>query len=428
MRRITAITNDSCMRGLMFGKMREIILGIRDEHITAVRAFVKSPELQQETGRQIREDCQELLDYVSASRFLQIEIDSRSKDNLVSVGEKLSCRLMTAMLRDRHVEAEYVSLSGIIPPKGSDRLEPGWFKEAAAMFAERLEACQDRVPVITGFFGVVPGNLIDSGIGRGYSDLCAVLVAKGLQAERVHIWKEVDGIFTADPREVANARCLPTITPSEAAELTFYGSEVVHNLALALAIEADPAICISVRNVRKPLGKGTEIIPNPLVEKPLLTLESPDAADSGISSPISEASTASRMPTAVTTKKGIVVLNVLSNKSSMSHGFFASLFAILADHDISVDLISTSEVHVSMAISTTSTNAIRIENARKKLSEEGKVAVLYDMAILSLVGAELKSMTGVAGRMFSVLGNHGINIEMISQGMRTATALFTIFN
>lgn len=417
LRRIVAVTHDSGMQNLLLDKMRSIIRDIRDDQVSTVQSFVKSSHIREETCRQIGEDCQELLDYIAATRRFNLDINGRSKDKMVSFGEKLSCRLMIAMLRDRHVDAEYVDLSEIIPGNSSDRLEPRYFHKAAAVFGERIVACNGRVPIITGFFGVVPGNLIDGGIGRGYSDLCAVLVAIGLRAERVQIWKEVDGIFTADPREVPDARCLPSITPSEAAELTFYGSEVIHHLALALAIQAEPPIRIFVKNVQKPWGQGTVIVPNTADEGSPRQIDDLDTSDSDNTPPSpSEISTLSGMPTAVTIKRDIIVLNILSNKQSMSHGFFVKVFTILADRDISVDLISTSEVHISMAINTTNTDMAQIGDARLKLAEEGEVNVLLDMAILSLVGEELSNMTGIAGRMFSILGDHKVNMEMISQG------------
>lgn len=415
------------MQKLLLDKMRSIIRDIRDDQVSTVQSFVKSSHIREETCRQIGEECQELLDYIAATRRFNLDINGRSKDKMVSFGEKLSCRLMIAMLRDRHVDAEYVDLSEIIPGNNSDRLEPGYFHEAAVVFGERIAACNGRVPIITGFFGVVPGNLIDSGIGRGYSDLCAVLVAIGLRAERVQIWKEVDGIFTADPREVPDARCLPSITPSEAAELTFYGSEVIHHLALALAIQAEPPIRIFVKNVQKPWGQGTVIVPNTVDESSPRQIDDLDTSDSDNTSPSSSAiSTLSRMPTAVTIKRDIIVLNILSNKQSMSHGFFVKVFTILADRDISVDLISTSEVHISMAINTTNTDMAQIGDARLKLADEGEVNVLLDMAILSLVGEELSNMTGIAGRMFSILGDHKVNMEMISQGTSNHYARVTL--
>jgi len=97
----------------------------------------------------------------------------------------------------------------------------------AAAVGERIKGCAPRVPVVTGFFGHVPGSLLRQ-VGRGYTDLLAALLAVGLEASELQIWKEVDGIFTADPRKVPTARLIPVISPDEAAELTYYGSEVVH--------------------------------------------------------------------------------------------------------------------------------------------------------------------------------------------------------
>jgi len=104
-------------------------------------------------------------------------------------------------------------------------LDQSFYSSLAVAIAEEVLKCGGQVPVVTGYFGVVPGSLL-SAIGRGYTDLCAALLAVGLGAEELQIWKDVDGIFTADPREVPTARLLSSITPEEAAELTFFGSEV----------------------------------------------------------------------------------------------------------------------------------------------------------------------------------------------------------
>lgn len=106
-------------------------------------------------------------------------------------------------------------------------LNQAFYSSLAVAIAEEVLKEGGKVPVITGYFGVVPGSLLST-IGRGYTDLCAALLAVGLGAEELQIWKEVDGIFTADPRKVPTARLLSSITPEEAAELTFFGSEVPH--------------------------------------------------------------------------------------------------------------------------------------------------------------------------------------------------------
>jgi aspartate kinase len=193
---------------------------------------------------------------------------------------------------------------------------------------------------------MVPGSILDN-IGRGYTDLCAALLAVGLKASEFQIWKDVEGIYTADPRKVPGARVLPFITPEEAAELTYYGAEVIHPYTMEQVIRAD--IPIRIKNVMNPQGKGTIIFPDkPKKSKELLKNGHPNGhptAPKKLKNGYHE-----RHPTAVTIKNNIIVLNIHSNRKTMSHGFFAQIFATLDACGISVDLISTSEVHVSMAL------------------------------------------------------------------------------
>ncbi|KAJ2022460.1 Aspartokinase [Coemansia sp. S610] len=122
-----------------------------------------------------------------------------------------------------------------------------------------------------------------------------------------------------------------------------------------------------------------------------------------------------RHPTAVTIKDEITVLNIHSNRKSVSHGFFARIFSILDKYGITVDLISTSEVHVSMALSNLVIER-NLQPAIEELSSLGAVDIMRNMAILSLVGKQMRNMVGIAGSMFQTLAQSGVNIEMISQG------------
>jgi aspartate kinase len=309
-----------------------------------------------------------------------------------------------------------VDLSDVVPVKAGKSLGLEFFHQLAAALKEKVLACEDRVPVITGYFGTVPGGLMDGEIGRGYTDLCAALVAVGLKAEELQVWKEVDGIFTADPTKVPTARLLASITPAEAAELTFYGSEVIHHLTMDQVIHANPPIQIRIKNVKNPRGNGTIVLPDPVLAPGQLSHHRSRSSLTNRKTP--------KRPTAVTIKDKISVINVHSNKRSLSHGFFAKVFRILDTLQLSVDLISTSEVHVSMAIHSANISSEDLQMAKKALEECGEVSVLNKMAILSLVGAEMKNMVGIAGRMFSTLGEHNVNIEMISQGMFPTSFLF----
>lgn len=412
---------------------RCLITDLCADHVLAAEHHVRDDALKEVLSRKIEAECHELIEYIFAAKRFNLEINSRSKDRVISFGEKLACLFMTTLLQDavrdasppavkmppppraetllfaQGVDAEYVDLCDALHYDATAQLDAGFYRAAAAAFTRKISACEGRVPVVTGFFGNIPGSLIDGDIGRGYTDLCAALCAVGLGAEELQIWKEVDGIFTADPSKVPTARLLPSITPSEAAELTFYGSEVIHHLTMDQVVRARSPIPIRIKNVKNPRGNGTIVVPDPGLSAghQLHRLRS-----SG------QLVKMAKRPTAVTIKDHISVINVHSNKRSISHGFFARIFSILDKHSISVDLISTSEVHVSMAIHSGSTQMDAFAKAKQSLAECGDVTVLSHMAILSLVGADMKNMIGVAGRMFSTLGEHNINLEMISQGKR----------
>ena len=234
------------------------------------------------------------------------------------------------------------------------------------------------------------------------------------------------------PRKVPTARLISNISPAEAAELTFYGSEVIHPFTMQQAIEA--RIPIRIKNVLNSRGSGTLISPEApgKLESSLVSRHGSRLFRTRSASVLSQNQRPKR-PTAVTIKHNIVVINVHSNKRSLSHGFFANIFSTLDKWRLSIDLISTSEVHVSMALHSGSATVIgdNDENAREikdqnlrgaieELEGYGTVDIIDGMAILSLVGKQMKNMVGIAGKMFSTLGENNVNIEMISQGRMTA--------
>jgi aspartate kinase len=191
----------------------------------------------------------------------------------------------------------------------------------------------------------VPGSLLTQ-VGRGYTDLCAALCAVGLNASELQIWKEVDGIFTADPRKVPKARLLPHITPEEAAELTYYGSEVIHPFTMEQVINA--SIPIRIKNVERPSGAGTVIFPDVSSSHP--GTPPVHVSASAMQAIALDPTMNAKIPTAVTIKDSILVLNVRSNRKTISHAFLGKIFGTLDRFGIVVDLISTSEVHVSIAM------------------------------------------------------------------------------
>lgn len=394
-------------------EFESIIELIRQDHVNNADRYIQDAVLQTRLIEDTNKELELIEKYLEASKVLG-EVSSRTIDLVMSVGEKLSCLFMTALCNDRGVKAKYVDLTHVIPSDyNAAVLDNSFYTFLVQALKEKLapfvNAKERIVPVFTGFFGLVPMGLLN-GVGRGYTDLCAALIAVALNADELQVWKEVDGIFTADPRKVPEARLLDSVTPEEASELTYYGSEVIHPFTMEQVIRAK--IPIRIKNVQNPLGNGTIIYPDNVAKKGESTPPHPPEA---LTSSFFEKR--KRGATAITTKNDIVVLNIHSNKKTLSHGFLAKIFSILDNFKLVVDLISTSEVHVSMALPIPDVESMAsLRKAVEQLKVFGTVDITKKMAIVSLVGKQMKQFIGIAGTMFTTLSEQGINIEMISQG------------
>ncbi|PVV00574.1 hypothetical protein BB560_005041 [Smittium megazygosporum] len=399
----------------------EIITEIMDAHIDAGKEFIKSNQVRDAYNQSITEVCQTLKRLVSASRVLG-EVPPRTKDSIIGSGEYLSCLFVSAVLEDNSVPSAVVNLDKSIKAHFDPlNLDHKFYSYLANQFADAVFECGSKVPVVTGYFGPVPGSMLHS-IGRGYTDLTAALVAVGIQASELQIYKEVDGIFSADPRKVPGARLLDIITPEEASELTYYGSEVVHPFTMEQVMNA--MIPIRIKNVQNPSGSGTIISPelasNPVSRSsstcgrrsPSQTLQhTPEILlKNGYNLDLSR-----RRPTAVTIKDDIVVVNIHSNKKAVSHDFFDRIFSTLNKFGVVVDLIATSQVHVSMAVQESTTKNV-LKDVVFALRKVGEVDIFRGLVILSLVGKQMRNMVGISSGLFTTLAQAGINIEMISQG------------
>ncbi|RKP39051.1 Aspartate/glutamate/uridylate kinase [Dimargaris cristalligena] len=403
----------------------EIVEDIMQDHLAVAEQHIQDPDVLAQLKASITKECLRLKVFLEAAEVID-EVSPRSRDIIIGTGEKLACHIVAASLLQKGVDAQYVSLEKLIRRSFDiNALDQTFYDYLADELATTIGGCGTQVPVVTGFFGPVPGSLLTT-IGRGYTDLTAALIAVGIRAHELQVWKEVDGIFTADPRKVPSARLLKIITPEEAAELTYYGSEVIHPFTMEQVIRAH--IPIRIKNVQNPDGCGTIIFPDlggtgTTNSRSLGDVSSPTHSPRLLLENGYHLDLSRRHPTAVTIKDHVVVLNVHSNRKSVSHGFFAHIFSTLDKYGIVVDLISTSEVHVSMALGAPSTTASHsadgatpLEKAVTELSGLGTVDILRDMAILSLVGKQMRNMVGVAGKMFTTLAEANVNIEMISQG------------
>ncbi|KAL8693091.1 MAG: hypothetical protein Q9218_002015 [Villophora microphyllina] len=433
-----------------------ITVKLLEEHLHAGKC-ITSPKILHQFTRDVATDFEELSKILDSAPKTDVK-DFGYEDRVISVGEKLSARLLAALLEDRGIPSQYVDFSDVIDFPIPEHLSPQFYQDLSSCFSKHLLACKDRVPVITGFFGRIPGGLVNT-LGRGYSDLCAALVSVALQAIELQVWKEVDGVFTADPRKVPTARLLPTLTAYEASELTFYGSEVIHNLTLQQL--GGPRIPIRIKNVLRPHSAGTIVHADDLnyPAKPSSSDESNHRSKQASSNdpnypskrtPSNDRSqkgaayrgSRPNRPTAVTVKQPITVVNVRSNRKVGLSTLLTQTFRIMEANNIEVDLMEKSECNVSLAVHAATSytdneivdtainpgsgqsqinNKFQIKDedlraAVKELEDYGVVDVVHDMATLSLIGTGLKRSVGIAGKLFTALGDNNINIEMISQG------------
>ncbi|MCP4298889.1 MAG: aspartate kinase, partial [Proteobacteria bacterium] len=221
---------------------------------------------------------------------------------------------------------------------------------------------------------------VTSTLGRGGSDYSATIIGSSLSAEEVQIWTDVDGIMTSDPRIVDGVKTIQSITYSEAGELAFFGAKVVHPATIQPAVKQQ--IPVFVKNSTNPDAAGTAILPT--------------VADKGIK--------------AITGKKAVTVVSVTSSKMLNAYGFLKNIFTIFDRYKTPVDLISTSEVSVSMTIE----NIDRVDEIVKELEVMGSVTVEYNKAIICLVGQDLWKDSVFVSRVFGSL--NGTPIRMISLG------------
>ncbi|OAP60355.1 hypothetical protein AYL99_05357 [Fonsecaea erecta] len=424
----------------------EVIDMIQTEHLSVAAslphdASLKSaPKVIQHLRQSIIDECEALRRFLRATRVIG-EASDRTQDRVLGVGEKLSCLVVAAALSLGGVEAEMVNLENIVQTadKRSTREQQAAYKQNPILFLQGLRdavrgailqcSAMGKVPVVTGFFGAMPHSLLHT-VGRGYSDLCAALCAVSLGAEELQIWKEVAGIFTADPTKVSTARVLPMITLEEAVELTYYGSEVIHPLTMSLLNKED--INLRLKNVKDPAGAGTVVYST-----------SPSA--SGLQTPISTEMELSRsmfmtsngyygkdqgkrVPTAITTKDAITLVNITSNGKLPPQAFLGQVIGILGQHQLSVDLASSSRQSLSLAVSANGmvNVADAIEEALPDLEEFGATCIVPKMSIISVVGHKMKNMVGIAAEIFSALASARINIRLISQGASEINISFVV--
>jgi aspartate kinase len=314
------------------------------------------------------------------------------EDEIASFGERLSSQIfasrLSRLVRVTHVDSRQCLITDerftrALPDVGEttkrlDRLVRPLIENGSAV-------------VMAGYIGSTKSGQTST-LGRGGSDYSATLFGSCLGAEEVQIWTDVDGMMTADPRVVPEASTIRHISFDEAAELAYFGAKVLHPLTLMPAIQK--GVPVHVLNSARPEGGGT-----------VITSDAP-ACDIPVKS--------------LACKRGITALTITSSRMLMAHGFLKALFEVFDKHQTSVDVVTTSEVSVSL----TTDDRSSLDAVLADLEAFGTVQVEDGLAIVCLVGANLKDRPGIASMAFGCLDD--VNVRMISQGASNINLTFVV--
>lgn len=315
------------------------------------------------------------------------------QDMIVSYGERLSATLLAAVLSEAGLKSVCVDARRcIITTTDHGRAEP-LPEETGRRTRTELEPILETstIPVLGGFIGASK-DAATTTLGRGGSDYTAALIGAALRSSEIQIWTDVSGVLTADPRVIKGARTIPRMSYTEAAELAYFGAKVLHPKTIQPAVEQ--RIPVRICNTRAPEETGTLVASE--------TLTSPQTVK------------------AIAHKTGVTTVQITSARMLGAYGFLNAIFDIFNRHRTVVDVVTTSEVSVSLSLDDTSA----LDSIVGELKQLGAVQIERHRAIICVVGEGLRGTPGIAARIFSCLG--GINVSLISQGASSINLTFII--
>ncbi|BCN25210.1 lysine-sensitive aspartokinase 3 [Vibrio alfacsensis] len=340
-----------------------------------------------------------ILDTVtSLAEAASIQANIKLTDHLVACGELMSTHILTQVMRERGVQATRFDIRDVLKTDGNfGRAEPS-LKDISQLAQEKLiPLCKEYVVITQGFIGS-DENGNTTTLGRGGSDYSAALIAEGVKASGLEIWTDVPGIYTTDPRIASKAAPIPEISFSEASEMANFGAKILHPSTLVPALRHD--IPVFVGSSKEP-EKGGTWIRHQVESSPLFR--------------------------ALALRCNQTMVTLRSANMFHAYGFLAKVFEILAKHKISVDLITTSEISVSLTLDQTDTSggAPQLpQAAREELEELCKVEVEHDLCLVALIGNNMSESKGYAKQVFGTLED--FNLRMICYGASPHNLCFLV--
>lgn len=376
----------------------ELASGCEIERREAILAAVQTiqdrimDKLQQPEN--VREDIEHLLNHIKVlAESASLATSLALTDELISHGEMMSSRLFTQLLVERQFPAEWVDVREVVATNSQfGKAAPDDIKtqrQAEKVLKPLIE--QGKVIVTQGFIGRDEQGKTTT-LGRGGSDYTAALIAEVLKANDVLIWTDVPGIYTTDPRVVANAKRIDTISFNEAAEMATFGAKVLHPATLLPAVRSN--IPVYVGSSKAPKQGGTWVTRDP---QPRPTFR------------------------ALALRRNQILVTLSSLSMLHAQGFLANVFSILAKHKISVDVITTSEVSIALTLdktgSASSGTDILSQELLNELQAHCNVQVESDLALVAIIGNHLHKQAGIANQLFATLSPY--NVRLISYGAST---------
>ncbi|MBX9927773.1 MAG: aspartate kinase [Gemmatimonadaceae bacterium] len=372
---------------------------LRTRHLAVVQALAFDAATAADLAADVSALFDELAHLAEALSVLAHATD-RAIDAVASLGEQLSAPIVAAALRAGGVAAQSVDAREVLITDatfGRAEPQPERIAEAARRVLSPLVR-EGTVPVLGGFVGGTVEGTVTT-LGRGGSDYSASLIGAALDAEAIEIWTDVDGMLTADPRVVPAARLIPEIRFDEASELATFGAKVLHPNTIAPAVRK--AIPVLVLNSRRAAGAGTRI-----------TFDAPRHAVRALAG-----------------KTNVTLVRVSSPRMLATPGALAAIFAVFAEHGISVDVVATAEVSVSVTID----DDRHLDRAAAALRRLGDVSIERGRGIVAVVGAGLGESTEAVAQAIRALGPiraqmlslaaSGINLTIVMDGTSVPDAM-----
>jgi len=375
------------------------------KHKETISTAITSKQIQKEVTQIIEKAIAELEKVLTGICYIG-ELTPKSKDYVASFGERLSAPIVWGAIKDHKLETQFLTgkEAGIVTDSNFGEANP-LMNFSTHLIRERVAPLLEKgaIPVVTGFIAANQDGIVTT-VGRGGSDYTATILGVALQADEVWIWTDVDGIMTTDPKIVPAARMLPQLSYQEAAEMAIFGAKAMHPRALGPVIKEN--IPVRIRSVFHPENPGTLITKEP-------------------NSKVTEA------VKAVAMIKDVAMLNINGAAMVGAPGSYAKIFDVLGKNNINVMMISTaaSEANISMIIKRGLLGRA-ISKLEIALLDRGgvvsEVSAEDDVAVIAVMGANMKGTLGVASRIFSTVAKKGINIRMIAQGSSELNISFVV--